>query len=214
MRTIIRLILPLALLVVGSAQAAGRTALDVWLDGLRSLRTDFTQRVQDAQGHAASGSTGRLLVLRPGRFRWQTGGAGSGDADAGQLMVADGRNLWFYDSDLMQVQVKSQGDALSATPMLLLSGGADVRQAFDISSAGAHDGLTWVRVKPVSGEADFRQAMLGFGGNDLRQMVLEDKLGQVMTLVFEHMQRNAAVSDAEVSFTPPPDADVIGTPQK
>jgi len=45
-------------------------------------------------------------------------------------------------------------------------------------------------------------------------MVLKDKLGQTATLTFEHAQRNAPVAPAEVSFTPPAGADVIGTPQK
>ncbi len=45
-------------------------------------------------------------------------------------------------------------------------------------------------------------------------MILEDKLGQTATLIFEKVVRNGLVSPEEVSFTPPPDVDVIGTPRK
>jgi outer membrane lipoprotein carrier protein len=96
---------------------------------------------------------------------------------------------------------------------MLLSGGAEVRNAFEISDAGPKDGLTWVRVKPRSSDADFRQAVLGFAGGELRQMILEDKLGQNATLVFSRSERNAPVADSEVTFTKPPGVDVIGTPQ-
>ena len=70
---------------------------------------------------------GQLLVQRPGRFRWdyQLARAGAGSRrrrTSGQLLVADGKNLWFYDRELAQVSVKPVAAALSATPIMLLSG--------------------------------------------------------------------------------------------
>lgn len=211
-----------ALSVVGLAAAAAEdthTVLDTWLQGLKSLRVQFTQTIKDAQGHTTDQTSGELLVLRPGRFRWDSrddaGAAGSSaaSADSGQVLIADGRNVWFYDRDLQQVTVKPADAALSATPMMLLSGGTEVRKAFDISDAGLKDGLSWLRVKPRAAEADFRQAVLGFAGGELKQMILEDKLGQQATLVFSRSQRNAPVAVSEVSFTPPKGVDVIGKPQ-
>lgn len=200
----------------GYAQDVPHTALDTWLSGLKSLRAQFTQTVKDAQGHQTDQTSGELLVLRPGRFRWDSrdiGAGGSAPTDSGQVLVADGRNVWFYDRDLQQVTVKPVDAALSATPLMLLSGGAEVRNAFEVSDAGAKDGLSWVRVKPRSSDADFRQAVLGFAGGELRQMILEDKLGQDATLVFSRSERNAPVAAAEVSFTTPKGVDVIGKPQ-
>ena len=208
-----------ALLVQGTLAVAaaatatsGTTALDRYLDGLRSLRVTFSQSLTDARGKKADQATGELLVLRPGRFRWDIHPARAGDS--GQLLVADGRNLWFFDRDLAQVTVKPMDAALSATPAMLLSGAGDVRSAFQVESDGRRDGLDWVRITPRGADADFREATLGFAGDDLKRMVLKDKLGQTATLTFEHAQRNAPVAPAEVSFTPPAGADVIGTPQK
>ena len=200
----------------GYAGDTPQTALDTWLSGLKSLRTQFTQTIKDAQGHQTDQTSGELLVLRPGRFRWESRdipAAGSGPTDSGQVLIADGRNVWFYDRDLQQVTVKPVDAALSATPLMLLSGGSEVRSAFEISPAGTEDGLTWVRVRPRSNAADFRQALLGFAGGELRQMILEDKLGQDATLVFSRSQRNAPVAADEVSFSPPRGVDVIGKPQ-
>jgi outer membrane lipoprotein-sorting protein len=45
-------------------------------------------------------------------------------------------------------------------------------------------------------------------------MILEDKLGQTATVIFEKIERNGPVGLNEVSFTPPAGADVIGTPRK
>lgn len=204
-------VVALGLAATCSAQDT-HTALDTWLTGLKSLRTEFTQTTKDSQGHQTDQASGQLLVLRPGRFRWESHDDAAGaTADSGQVLIADGRNVWFYDRDLQQVTVKPVDAALTATPIMLLSGGADVRKAFEIVDAGSKDGLAWLRIKPRGADADFRQALLGFAGGELRQMILEDKLGQVSTLIFSHSERNAPVTSAEVSFTPPKGADVIGT---
>jgi outer membrane lipoprotein carrier protein len=222
----------------GAAPDANATALDRYLDGLKSLRTAFTQTVTDARGTETEAGAGTLVVLRPGKFRWDyqphaaaTSGtaAGTGTADAapaidpaatsahgerGQLLVADGKNLWFYDRELAQVSVKPVAAALSATPVILLSGGsAQLHDSFDISAAGSHDGLDWVSVKPRSAEADFSHAELGFAGNRLARMVVNDRLGQTVQLDFQRSERNARVEPSELQFKPPAGVDVIGTPQ-
>lgn len=209
------------------AAGSGAAVLDRFFDGLRSFSADFTQTGTDSQGHPTQPATGRLLVLRPGRFRWEIHPQGEG---AGQLIVADGQNLWYYDRDLEQVTVKPEKAALSATPAMILSGGPQALTAFDIgaareppdaggsaASSGAAApprGLEWVRVVPKAADADFREALLGFSGNTLRRMILKDKLGGTSVIAFQRAERNAPVSEGEVTFTPPAGADVIGTPVK
>jgi outer membrane lipoprotein carrier protein len=200
--------------LAGAAHAADSTVLDKYLKDLQSLRVSFTQSVTDAQGHAGEKSTGELLVLRPGRFRWEVQPQGKSGPDTGQLLVADGHNVWFYDRELQQVTVKPMDTALTATPAMLLSGGSDVRANFDVTATGPRDGLDWVRVQPHGSDADFRDALLGFSGNELKRMILKDKLGQTATLDFTRSQRNAPVAPEEVSFTAPTGVDVIGTPAK
>jgi len=203
----------LALIAGTVARAAVEAApLDEFLTGLRSLHADFSQVVTGAHGRIVSQSKGEITVLRPGKFRWQI--HPDGETGAGQLLVADGRNLWYYDSDLQQVTVRPESAALTATPAMLLSGGAQTLSAFEVSGDGRREGLDWVRVVPKAPDADFKEALLGFSGRDLKRMVLDDKLGQTATLTFEHAERNVPVSPSEVSFTPPAGADLIGTPQK
>jgi len=102
----------------------------------------------------------------------------------------------------------------TATPAGLLSGEGNIRELFTVSAAGRKDGLDWVLVTPKESDADFREARLAFGKSELRRMVLKDKLGQTVNLEFETSERKPPVAEAEVKFTPPPDADVIGTPAK
>jgi outer membrane lipoprotein carrier protein len=217
----------LAMVALVPAPYAAATPLDSYLDDMKTLRATFLQTLTDAHGREIDRSSGTLIVSRPGKFSWeihpQAGGAGAGaaagtgavpGASGGQLMVADGRNLWFLDRDLQQVTVKPADAALSATPAMLLSGTVDVRKNFTITPAPKRDGLDWVLVEPHGGEADFRRALMGFEGKELKRMILEDKLGQTATVLFDHVERNGRVAPEEVSFTPPPGVDVIGTPKK
>jgi outer membrane lipoprotein carrier protein len=196
--------------------ASGDTALDAYLAQLQTLRTEFSQTVIDSKGREVQKATGKLTIVRPGKFRWeltpQSSGGANSQSSSPQLMVADGKNLWFYDRDLEQVSVKPAAAALTATPAGLLSGDGNVREWFNISAAGRRDGLDWVKAMPRQGDADIREAQLGFEKADLRRMVLKDKLGQTVRLEFSRSERNPAVAAADVTFTPPAGADVIGTP--
>jgi outer membrane lipoprotein carrier protein len=190
---------------MGIAQATATSVLDRYLDDLKTLRAEFTQTLVDARGREVESTSGTLVVSRPGKFRWDLGN---------QLLVADGKNVWFFDRDLEQVTVKPADAALSATPAMLLSGTTDLRSAFKVSSAGERDGLEWVLVEPTGAEADFRRALLGFSKGQLQRMIIDDKLGQTATVSFQKVIRNASVKPEEVSFTPPPGADVIGRPRE
>ena len=213
-----------------AATPQGPTPLDRYLQHLKTLRVTFLQTVADAHGAEVGRSSGTLTVERPGKFRWEihpqaaTAAAGSsqsapaGAASAssgGQIMVSDGRNLWYYDRDLEQVTVRPVTAALSATPAMLLSGTVDVHQHFTEASAGKREGLDWVYVEPRSTDADFKSALFGFDHKGtLQRMILEDKLGQVVTIIFQDVALNVSVPPKELTFTPPPGADVIGTPAR
>lgn len=209
-----RAVLALALLACATAVQAA-TPLDAYLDNLKTLRASFLQTLADAHGREIDRATGTLIVSRPGKFSWEihpqnaTGSSSGG----GQLMVCDGTNLWFLDRDLQQVTVKPVDAALTATPAMLLSGAADVRQNFKITAAGQRTGLDWVLVEPIGAEADFRSALFGFANNELKRMIVEDKLGQTATIIFGQITRNVPVAASDLSFTPPKDVDVIGTPR-
>jgi outer membrane lipoprotein carrier protein len=210
------------------APSAAPTPLDRYLKSLKTLRVTFLQTVADAHGAEVGRSTGTLIVERPGKFRWDihpqsiAQGANPGPSAAppqsgapgsGQLMVSDGRNLWYFDRDLEQVTVRPVTAALSATPAMLLSGTVAVREHFTESLVGPREGLNWVYVEPRSTDADFKSALFGFDGKGtLERMILEDKLGQVVTIIFQDVEVNVPVPATELTFTPPQGADVIGTP--
>lgn len=197
-----------------AAEPPRATALDRYLDGLTTWQADFTQTVVDGRSRKIGEGRGRLLISRPGKFRWEL--APKGGPQGGQLLVADGRNLWFFDRDLDQVTVKPASEALSQSPAMLLSGTGDVRKAFDVKAEGTAKesgrDVEWVAVTPRGAEGDFKVARLAFKGTDLTRMELQDRLGQRTTIEFSQPVRNGPIAPDELTFVPPAGVDVIGTP--
>ncbi len=212
-RAVCAWICALACVVAVTARAqGGATPLDRYFNGLTTLRASFTQTVKDARGKEVDHSAGTLVVLRPGKFRWELRPKTTGES--GQLLIADGRNVWFFDRDLEQVTVKPAESGLSSTPAMLLSGGGNVRDNFVVTPDARRDGLEWVRVEPRGSSSDFRRALFGFMQGDLKRMIIDDRLGQTATIDFDSVTRNGSVAPEEVRFTPPAGADVIGTPRQ
>jgi outer membrane lipoprotein carrier protein len=193
-----------------SAAAADATALDGYLAGMTTWSANFTQTIADAKGKSSSGGYGKLVIVRPGKLRWES--TPDGASDAAQLLIADGRNLWFLDRDLDQATVKPLKDASPQSPAMLLAGSAELRGAFNVQANGRRDGFDWVRVLPKDAASDFREALFGFKGKELARFVVVDKLGQRTTLSFKDVKRNTPVEAAATEFKLPPGVDLIGKP--
>jgi outer membrane lipoprotein carrier protein len=194
-------------MVGGGAHAADDAVSRVtgYLAGVKTLSASFVQVVRDREGRITERATGALSIARPDRFRWDYRDPYE------QVIVADGRRLWLYDSDLQQVTVRGLEQGLGSTPAMLLSGAGRLADSF--SSAGIEkDGdWTWMRLKPLAPSSDFEQVSLAMGDKgELAAMELKDKLGQTTRIDFSGVKRNTALDQELFRFEPPPGADVIG----
>lgn len=194
-------------LLAQGARAGALDALSRFLESTRTLRADFTQIVVPRNGGRTQQTSGVMMISRPGKFRWQI------DKPYPQLLVGDGEKVWIYDPDLKQVTVKKMGSALGSTPAALLIGEAGGRSAleknFVLSEGGRREGLDWLEAKPRSADGGFTRLQLGFEGDALKAMVLEDSFGQTTTLHFQHAERNTSLAPSQFRFTPPAGVDVL-----
>jgi outer membrane lipoprotein carrier protein len=206
----------LAVAVSGSAApkstaASGTPAADVekYLNGLSSWSADFKQTIADAQGHVIRSAAGKFYLARPGKFRWDY------LEPSEQLILADGKQIWFYDKDLAQANVRSIDGSLASTPAALLSGTSSVSNEFDIEARPDDGGLHWYQLKPKRPDTDFQVVRIGFDKDgELAQMFLADKLNQITQVAFTHPVKNPKLAPDLFSFTPPPGVDVIGRDSK
>jgi outer membrane lipoprotein carrier protein len=179
--------------------------VEAYLATVNTLSADFSQVVRNREGDVVDRASGKLWLSRPDRFRWDY------EKPYLQTIVADGRQLWLYDSDLDQVTVRALEQGLGSTPAMLLSGSGKVGEAFASSAVQRQGDWTWYRLVPTQRESDFEQVSLAFGRKgELAAMELRDKLGQTTVIEFGALRRNVALDQRLFRFEPPPGADVIG----
>jgi outer membrane lipoprotein carrier protein len=187
---------------VASASAAAE--VEKYLSGLASWTADFEQTIDDGHGNVLRSAAGRLYLQRPGKFRWDY------SQPSEQLVLADGKQIWFYDKDLAQANVRDMDTSLASTPASLLSGNGSVGTQFNVTALGLNAGLQWFQLVPKHADTDFQLVRIGFDKGELRSMFLADKLNQITQLTFSNSKRNVPLAPDLFSFTPPPGVDVIG----
>jgi outer membrane lipoprotein carrier protein len=199
-----RYLLLALLFFAGTAQATSLERFRSFVRDIQSARADFEQKVHDRSGKLTQESKGSFVFQRPGLFRWIYA------KPVDQVIVGDGQRVWIHDRDLNQVTVRKLSNALGSTPAALLAGSADIEKAFELSDAGAKDGLEWLEAKPREREAGFERVRMGFDADGLRAMELYDHFGQRTVLRFLNLRRNPKVDKSEFRFEPPKGADVLG----
>src|ERR1700722_4108218 len=194
-----------------AAQPAASPAAEVEknLSGLSSWTADFEQTIDDGHGNVLRSAAGRLYLQRPGRFRWDY------SEPSEQLILADGKQIWFYDKDLAQANVRDMDTSLASTPASLLSGSSSISTQFTVAALPGSVGLQWFQLIPKHADTDFQLVRIGFTKNgELASMFLADKLNQITQLTFSNSKRNEKFAPDLFSFVPPPGVDVIGRQAK
>ncbi|MDF2691027.1 MAG: outer rane lipoprotein carrier protein LolA [Gammaproteobacteria bacterium] len=187
-------------LFVSSVFAASPVSLDSLLSNFQSLQANFAQ-ISQTQGQASQQVTGTLAIQKPNRFRWEVLQPNP------QLIVADGKNLWNYEEDLQQVTVSPIGQALSNTPMLLLSGEVtQIKALFNVQALSPYQ----YQLTPKQADNLLKSVVIGFDQNGrLASLILTNNMGQVTQIQFNQVKLNPALPAKLFQFIPPNGADVL-----
>jgi outer membrane lipoprotein carrier protein len=197
----------LSLFLISFAATSGAASLERFQNYLKSTQSataSFEQKVFDKNGKLVQESRGSFALQRPGKFRW------SYAKPHPQVIVGDGDRVWIHDPDLNQVTVRKLARAIGSTPAALLAGSAEIEKAFELSEAGARDGLEWLEAKPREKESGFDRIRLGLSADGVEAMELVDHFGQTTLLRFTNVIRNPRIDTNTFRFTPPKGADVLG----
>ncbi len=191
------------LIPLGAAHAAARHAppdeLRLALEQLANAR-GFSARFEQTIVFREGGEQhyrGEVAVLRPGRFRWHY------TAPYEQLYVGDGRRIWHYEPDLMQVQVMRSLQGVDPTVMKLLNGDVDPRQLVVIDVARDADGLRRYHAR-IGGVT----VWIGLAGVRLACVESVDALGNRNRIRLLDMRLTPPAARL-FGFTPPAGVDVL-----
>lgn len=184
--------------VLAAGKEDGRAMLESFLARVKGAEGTFRQQTRDRNGNVTGNSQGEFVFLRPGAFDW------SYTQPFSQKIVSDGRTLWIYDEDLMQVTVRPVGEGLDSTPAAVIFGSGRIPEDWGVESA--ERALTLTPPEAVGG---FERILIRFNAEGVpASMELADSFGQ--TTLIEFPAFNPAEPAAErFSFTIPEGVDVV-----
>ena len=196
-----------------AAHAGAMESLENFIRNAKTGHADFTQVItapgKDGQAPRTKTSSGTFDFQRPNRFRFEY------RKPFEQTIVADGQTLWLHDKDLNQVSQRKQAKVLGSTPAALIASSPDLeslKREFDLQALPDRDGLQWVQAVPKQKEGQLTNMKVGFRGDQLAALDIQDSFGQRSVLTFSNLQVNGSVNAAAFTFTPPKGADVVQAP--
>lgn len=172
---------------------------------VKSFKATFTQTVTDENKQLVQKGKGKVVLLRPGKFRWDYSKPDK------QLVISNGKKIWIYDEDLEQVTIKTLSGTIGQTPARVLSGIGSLDKNFTLIDQGKAKGVHWVKLVPKKKDTQFKAIRLGFA-KTLKVMELTDNIGQLTKITFSDLVINPTVTASLFTFKIPKGVDVVGGP--
>lgn len=163
----------------------------------------FVQTQLGAGRRPGASSKGQFAFSRPGNFRWDI------ESPDQQLIVTDGKKLYFYDKDLQQVTIREASESIQATPAAVLFGVGDLNDSFKLTEIGSRGGVAWVEAIPKKADSGFEQIRVGMRDGQPVVMEVIDAFGQINRFEFQRLEVTDSVPAEQFRFTPPAGVDVL-----
>ena len=172
------------------------------LNQFSTFQAQFKQKTIDPENNILQTSDGKMMLVRPGRFRWET------NNPTHQIVITDGKVLWVYDIDLKQAtEQKIQNSAIN--PAKLLSGDTHaLLNNFDVRMI-PHQNVLVFQLMPKKPNQQFRSVSMSFVNDKLSAMQIENSLQQTTTFSFSNVKLNENLSPSLFKFKAPNGVDVL-----
>lgn len=168
------------------------------LSTVQGFTSSFTQDVVDTDGNVLQNSNGTLAVKRPNLIHWET------KAPDETLVVSDGKTLWFYNPFVEQVSAFNISNAVTNTPILLLSGLNDQAwQEYGVNQVNENE----FRITSLNEDAQVKSLDLVFSGKNLAKFTVTDATGQLSNFNLTNLVSDPLPKDSMFIFTLPEGVD-------
>ncbi|MDO4433750.1 MAG: outer membrane lipoprotein chaperone LolA [Alysiella sp.] len=191
----------LAAFATFSVHASGIDALKRFNADTDGISGTFTQTVQAKNKKRVS--SGSFEILRPGLFKWEYVQPDK------QIIVADGKYIWFYDVELKQVTQSEQDQAIGGSPAAILSNKQALESSYALQEEGNKEGLDYVLATPKKTNAGYQFVRIGFKEGNLASMELKDSFGNQTRIHFANINTRPNLTRNGFQFTPPKNVGVL-----
>lgn len=193
-------------------ECARQTAARVqsFYESVRDIDARFAQSTQSVAlgtGAAAgeSTSTGRVVVAKPGRMRWEY------ESPRPNLVVSDGSTLWIYDPQTREAQHFAVASGyLTGAALSFLLGEGSLDDEFRVDALRCTAELAELDLHPRTDAGYERLGLVvARSTGEVRETRVVDLFGNVTTVRFRDVRINASPPASTFDFSPPEDAKVF-----
>jgi outer membrane lipoprotein carrier protein len=183
-------------------------ALQSKYDKLSTLAADFTQ-VYHAPGEPLRRESGRLLLKKPGRMRWDY------TTPENKLFISDGKWLYEYvEADRLATRSSVKESADLRAPFAFLLGRGNLRRDFSRIEFAREQpvkaGDLVLRLVPKRAQ-EFRELLIEIEPDSLQlaRLVLLDRNNARSDFLFSNVRENVPVTEAQFTFKAPAGVKVV-----
>ena len=169
---------------------------------MRGLAAEFEQ-VYSAPGGRERRESGRLVLQRPRRMRWEY------DPKPGKLFIVNGRDVWFYipaDREATHADLNNVSDA--RFPFLFLLGRTNLRREFSsitLVGDGSEAGTRLLRLVPGSASTGLREIFLEiYADGRISKIKMVEGSGAASEVSLRNVRENFIAPAEAFIFQPPP----------
>lgn len=175
-------------------------------ESVRDMRAKFVQTVYYRNIDRKEMDTGTVLFKKPDKMKW------SYTTPNTQIIVCDGKKIWFYVPADAQVMVGNVSEVFSSNvPTNFLSGMGKLKDEFKVKLEKKEGGealLRLIPIKPLEGIKDVFIKVDVKTGLVLESIIV-DNLNNETRIELKDIKINTGIPDSEFVFKIPPGIEVI-----
>jgi len=127
-----------------------------------------------------------------------------------QLIVSDGKKIYFQMNDLEQVIVRDLQVAIDSVPSLILvSDLSKLGELFAVSQSREAGNVDLFELKPLSPQSTYTSILLSFVDGDLIGLRIIDGLGQSTEVIIQSAIDYSELGESEFDFVMPKNFDIV-----
>lgn len=209
-----RLIFALAVIIASAQSAATESrSADQIVDSLQKnydatvdFVADFRQETEVKTLNRKLKASGKLYFKRPGKMLWRY------EEPKGQFVLADGKNLYFYQPEQNQVIKSPLKNAFrSDIPLSFLLGLGNLKKDFNATLKGTEENQYVLGLEPKGELGGFSEVLVAVGRStsDIDWVSVRDAAANVTTIRFSGMRKGVGVQESLFRFQVPDGVDIV-----
>jgi len=167
---------------------------------------DFRQETEVKTLNRNLKAWGKLSFKRPGKMLWRY------EEPKGQFVLADGKNLYFYQPEQNQVIKSPLKNAFrSDIPLSFLLGIGNLKRDFNATLKSTDENQHVLSLEPKGDWGGFSEVLVGVSRttSDILWVSIRDAASNVTSIRFSGMRKGVGVQESLFRFQVPDGVDVV-----